>query len=311
MRIAVIGSGAMGMLFGGRLALKEHDVTMIDVIPSVIEKLNRDGLHLEFDDGEHTIPVKASFAKDMKEKVDLAILFTKTIHSQSALETIHYFMDKNSYLLTLQNGIGNVELISEYVPNDRILVGVTNFPSDVKGVGHISSHGSGYTKIMSVNGKENNTLIKTNKALRNAGLNSEIVPDVFVAIWEKVAFNAAINACTAVCRVPCGGMAVTEEGKNLIYAVAKEAVAVANAHGVKASEESVIQSLNDTFVVHKDHFTSMAVDIINKRKTEGAFINGGIVKKAREVNMSVPYNENLYALIKTLENTYDIQAKMQ
>lgn len=309
MKIAVIGSGAMGLLFGGRLALKGNDVTMIDVVPSVIEKLNKDGLQLDFDDGEHIIPIKASFAKDMKEKVDLAILFTKTIYSESALETINYFMDENSYILTLQNGIGNIELISKYVNYDKVLVGVTNFPSDIIGLGHVSSHGSGYTKVMSANGIISDTLNEINEIFIEAGLNSEIVPDVIAAIWEKVAFNAAINACTAVCRIPCGGMAVTEEGKNLIYNIAKETIAVANGFGVNASVESVLKSLNDTFVVHKDHFTSMSADIINKRKTEGEFINGGIVKKAKEIKMATPYNETLFALIKTIENTYEMQAK--
>lgn len=307
MKIAVIGSGAMGMLFGGRLALKGNDVTMIDVVPDIVNELNRNGLYIEFDDEEHSIPIQASFAEDMEEKVDLAILFTKTIYSRSALEKAKYYISDDTYILTLQNGIGNVELIGDYIPYDKILVGVTNFPSDVKGIGHISSHGSGYTKIMSANGEENAMLHAINKALQDAGLNSQIVPDVFAAIWEKVAFNAAINATTAVCRVPCGGMAVTEEGKDVVYKIAEEAVAVANAHGIKASKESVLDSLTQTFDVHRDHFTSMAQDIFNRRKTEGEFINGGIVKKAKEVNIKVPYNEALFALIRTIENTYDMQ----
>ncbi|KAA9023794.1 ketopantoate reductase family protein [Niallia endozanthoxylica] len=307
MKIVVIGSGAMGMLFGGRLALQGYDITMVDVAPAVIEKLNNEGLHLEADDGNHLISIKAAFAEDINEEVDLVILFTKTIYSRSALESAKKFLGKDTYVLTLQNGLGNIELISEYVPYDQIIAGVTNHPSDVKGIGKISSHGSGYTKIMSVNGIENEMLYFIKDALQESGLNGQIVPDVMVAIWEKVAFNAAINATTAICRIPCGGMAVTEQGKHLVYTIAKEAVAVANAHGVDVSEESVIKSLTATFEVHKDHFTSMSADIINKRRTENDFINGGIVKKAKEVNIEVPYTEALYNLICTIENTYDIQ----
>jgi 2-dehydropantoate 2-reductase len=307
MKIVVIGSGAMGMLFGGRLALNGYDITMVDVVPAVIEKLNNQGLYVEGDDGDHLIPIKAAFAENINEEVDLAILFTKTIYSRSALDAAKKFLGKDTYVLTLQNGLGNIELISEYVPYDHIIAGVTNHPSDVKGIGHISSHGSGYTKIMSVNGEENEMLYIINDALQDAGLNSKIVPDVMVAIWEKVAFNAAINATTAAIRVPCGGMAVTEQGKHLVYSIAKEAVAVANAHGVAASEESVINSLTATFDVHKDHFTSMTQDILNKRKTENEFINGGILKKAREVNLEVPFTEALYDLINTIENTYNMQ----
>ncbi|MBP1971708.1 2-dehydropantoate 2-reductase [Virgibacillus natechei] len=307
MKIVVIGSGAMGMLFGSRLALHGYDITMVDVVPAVIEKLNNQGLYLEGDDGDHLIPIKAAFAEDINEEVDLAILLTKAIYSRSALESAKKFLGKDTHVLTLQNGLGNIELISEYVPHDHIIAGVTNYPSDVKGIGHISSHGSGYTKIMSANGEENKMLYIINDALQDAGLNSQIAPDVMVSIWEKVAFNAAINATTAVCRIPCGGMAVTEQGKYLAYTIAKEAVAVANAHGVAASEETVINSLTESIEFHKDHFTSMSADIINKRKTENEFINGGIVKKAQEVNMEVPYTEALYDLICTIENTYNMQ----
>ncbi|GAB3066679.1 ketopantoate reductase family protein [Virgibacillus ainsalahensis] len=307
MKIVVIGSGAMGMLFGGKLALHGYDTTMVDVVPAVIEKINNLGLYLEADDGDHLIPIKAAFAENIKEDVDLVILFTKTVYSRSALESAKKFLGRDTYVLTLQNGLGNIELINEYVPNDHIIVGVTNHPSDIKRIGHISSHGSGYTKIMSANGKENKMLSIINDAFQDAGLNSQIVPDIMVSIWEKVAFNAAINSTTAVCRITCGEIAVTEQGKHLVYTIAKEAVAVANAHGVAASEETVINNLTTIFRIHKNHFTSMSTDIVNKRKTENEFINGGIVKKAREVNVEVPYTEALYDLISTIENTYDMQ----
>lgn len=307
MKIIIIGAGAMGMLFGGRLAQKGNDVTMVDVVPTVVDKLNKDGIIIDSEDGVNRIPIKASLAKDVNEKADLVLIFTKTIYTRSALEGARHIFDKETAVMTCQNGLGNIELISEFVPFENIIAGVTTFASDVKGLGEISSHGHGHTKIMTADGNQTEMLLKVDEALRNAGLNSEIVPDVMVAIWEKVAFNAAINACTAACRIPCGGMAVTEEGKNLVYAIAKETVAVANAHGVKASEQKVIDTLTNTFTAHKDHFTSMAQDILKKRQTEVAFINGGIVKKAKEVGLEVPYTETLFALIKTMENNYDIQ----
>ena len=309
MKIMVIGSGAMGMLFGGRMAQIGNEVTMIDVVPEVVDKLNKDGIILESEDGVSEIPVKAAFAKDIDEKAELVLVFTKTIYSRAALEGAKHIFDENTIVLTCQNGLGNIELISEFVPYENIIAGVTTFAGDVEGLGKVSSHGSGYTKIMTASGEETEMLTKVDELLKAAGLNSEIVPDVMVAIWEKVAFNAAINATTAVCKAPCGAMAVTEEGKNLVYAIAREAAAVANAHGVKASEQRIIDTLTNTFTAHEGHFTSMSQDILNKRKTEVEFINGGIVKKAKEVGIEVPYTESLFALIKTIENTYDMQAQ--
>lgn len=308
MKIAVIGSGAMGLLFGSKLADAGNDVTMVDVVPAVIEKLNKSGIQLKFGDDEKTIPVKASFAEDMKEKVDLAILFTKTIYSKSALDACHTYVGDDTWVMTMQNGLGNIELIQNYVDEDKIVAGVTTFDSDLIEPGHAVSSGKGYLKIMSANGKMSPELEKINQTLDDAGLGSKIVEDVMVAIWEKVAFNAAINATTAVCHIPCGGMAATPESTALVYKIADETCRIANAHGVKADADSVKATLKSTiFELHKTHFTSMAQDVLRKRKTEAAFISGGIWKKAQEIGLEAPYNETLYCLLHTIENTYDLQ----
>lgn len=306
MKIAIIGSGAMGLLFGVRLSLSGNDVTMIDVIPAVLDTINRQGICLEADDGTHQVPVKACTAADMTEPVDLAILFTKTIYSKAALEVAHNYIGKDSYMLTMQNGLGNIELIREYLPTDRIIAGVTTFSGDLLAPGHTASHGQGYLRIMSANGARSEALEAINQTLFDAGLNSTIVPDVMVAIWEKVAFNAAINASSAICHVPCGGMGSCEEGETLIYAISDEACRIANAHGVAADAEAVRATLKRTLSVHKDHLTSMGQDVLAKRKTENDFICGGIVKKAHEKGIDVPFNEAMYSILKVIENTYDI-----
>lgn len=307
MKVAVIGAGAMGTLFGGRLAMAGNDVTMIDVVPAVLDALNDNGISLEDEEGPHQIPVKAKRAEEMEEETELAILFTKTLYSRSALENARTFIGKDTYILTLQNGLGNVELINEFVDYGHILAGVTNYASDVKGPGRISSRGRGVVKIMSANGQMTPMVEQIKALLAEAGFNVQITEDVFVSIWEKAGFNAAINSTTAICHVPCGGVGGVEEGRLLASKIAEETAMVANAHGVKASAESIIKSLENTYVAHKDHFTSMAQDIQKKRKTEVSFINGGIVKKAKEKGLEVPYTETVYYLLRVIEETYDMQ----
>lgn len=307
MKIAVIGAGAMGTLFGGRLAMAGNDVTMVDVMPSVLEAIQSHGILLEDESGKHVIPVSAKKAEEMTEKVDLAILFTKTLYSRSALESAGTFIGEDTYVLTLQNGLGNIELIQEFVAEDKIFAGVTNYASDVKGPGEISSHGAGYVKIMSANGERSPMLEQVHQALTDAGFSAEITEDVFVAIWEKVGFNAAINSTTAICHVPCGGVGGLPEGRALAARIAQETAMVAQAHGVQVTAEQIIKSLENTYVAHKDHFTSMAQDLQKKRKTEVSFINGGIVKKAEEKGLKVPYTEAVYYLLRVIEETYDMQ----
>ena len=304
MKIAIVGAGAMGSLFGGRLALLGHEVTMVDVVPAVIEAINTHGLIMEDESGRQAIALKAGRAEDFNEPRELVILFTKTMYSRAALESGRGLIGPETYVLSLQNGLGNMELISEFVPVDRILVGVTNMASDLIGPGHISSHGGGYTKIMSADGQMNPMVETLGRELVKAGVGGVIVPEIFVAIWEKVAFNAAINSTTAVCRTACGAIGLTEEGRALAFNIAREAARVANAHGVKASAEAVIASLENTFVAHSGHLTSMAQDIMHGRRTEVDFINGQICLKAREVGLTAPCTETLYALIKTIEAAY-------
>lgn len=308
LKIAVIGSGAMGLLFGAKLAQSGNDVTMVDVVPAVIDRINQQGIHLEFGGEETHVPVKARYAQDMEAPVDLAILFTKTIYSKPALDACGSYVSPDTWMLTMQNGLGNIELMENYVSKSKIVAGVTTFGADLKGPGHTVSSGQGYLKIMSANGQVSAGLERIDQALSEAGLGSQIVDDVMVAIWEKVAFNAGINAASAVCRVPCGGMGAVPEGAELCYKIADETCRIANAHGVHARPEEVKETLRKTiFELHRDHLTSMTQDILNKRKTEAAFISGGVLQKARELGLEAPYNETLYCLLHTIESTYDLQ----
>lgn len=304
MNIAIIGAGAMGMLFGAKLQKAGNQVTMVATRSELIDKLNSEGIELESEKGKELIPIKAEFARDVKEKIDLAILFTKSTHTEAAMASAMDYLDKESYVLTLQNGIGNIEIINKFILYENILVGITMFASDVVGNGSISSHGTGYTKIMAANGEKNKTLVDINKILDGAGFESQIVHDIFAAVWEKLAFNSAMNATAAICRVPNGALATTKEGKQLVYNTAKETTRIARAHGIEVSEERVLKSITNSFKAHQDHFPSMAQDVFKKKPTESKFINGNIVEKAKEANLAAPYNEVLYALIHTIESTY-------
>lgn len=310
MKIAVIGAGAMGTLFGGKLAMAGNEVTMIDVVPAVLETIRKDGIELEDESGMHKIPVRAMTSEEADAPVDLAVLFTKTLYSRSALESaVKTLIGENTYVLTLQNGLGNIELINEFVDKERILVGVTNYASDVKGPGKISTGGGSgsYVKIYSADLKDSEMLQKTYKALAEAGFNVSVTEDVYVAIWEKVGFNAAINATTAIVHAPCGAIGAVEEGRFLAAKIAEETAMVGQANGVNVKAEDIIHSLENTYEVHKDHYTSMAQDLKNKRKTEAKFINGGIVAKAKEKELQVPYTEAVYCLLRTIEDTYEMQ----
>lgn len=305
MKIAVIGPGAMGLLFGARLAQSGNEVYMIGSTPATIDKLNREGIQLEYAGEASRVKVSAALAQDMAEKVELAILFTKTIYSKAALDACAAYVGEDTWLMTLQNGLGNVELMENYVPKERLIVGVTNYGSDLIAPGHVVSSGKGYLKMSAADGREHAMVARVNATLQAAGFASELVPDTMTAIWEKVAFNAAINAAAAVCHVPCGGMGKREESAGLCYLIAEETCRVAEAWGVPADAAAVKEMLRKTiFEQHQEHYPSMAQDVMKKRPTEVEFINGAIWRKAQEIGMQAPYNETMYRLLLTLEANY-------
>lgn len=307
MKIAVIGAGAMGSLFGGVLSENDNEVTLIDVSKVHIEAINTNGLYLDTEEGARFIKVLARYANEINEKPDLIIIFTKTIYSKSALDSAKHLIGENTHIMTLQNGLGNAELLEQYVPKNRIIVGMTNFPSDLVGPGKVSSHGKGIVVAMSADKQDHKFLKEVEKTFNNAGLNCEITPKAFIHIWEKVAFNAAINTLTAVTRLRIGDVASTEQGYALAFEIAKEVISVANKTGIKAEIEVVNTNLEMAFEHHKDHMPSMMQDMLAKRQTEIESINGAVINKAEAVGVDVPVTRVMYSLIKLIQQKYEEQ----
>lgn len=308
MKTAVIGAGAMGCLFGAKIAEAGNEVVMLDVVPEVIHAISHRGLILEERGEEKIVPAKACKSEDWKEEVELVILFTKTLYSKAALESAKHFLTEKTWIMSVQNGLGNEELIQNYVDPGRIVIGSTNWASDLKGPGHAAVTGSGYVKIMSADKIDSPKLEEISDMLSDAGLNCIVTQDVFTAIWEKCGFNAAMNTMTAICKIPCKGIGRVEEGVYTAYEIARETEKTARAYGVPVSADQIIKNLQQPiFGNHGDHLTSMCQDVLKQKKTEGAFIIGKIIERAEKKGIQTPYSKALYSLLRIVEETYDIQ----
>ena len=126
-----------------------------------------------------------------------------------------------------------------------------------------------------------------------------------MAIWEKVAFNSAMNAITATTRLKLGYVGASEEGRGAAFDVAREVISVANAKGIKADIDRVLAVMDKDFRDHSDHKPSMLQDVLQKRQTEVDFINGAAVREAKKLGMAIPVTETLFRLVKTIQANYD------
>lgn len=301
MDIAILGAGAMGCFYGAILADAGHDVVLIDVRPEQLDTINRDGLVLEATDGRRSYAIPALRAEQVSKSPDLLIIFTKAGHTLQAIGSAKHLISDKTWVMTVQNGLGNLEAIESCVPRDRIIVGITTWPCDSLGPGRVRSPGIGYTRILSADAQITPGLELVCRALDQAGLNCEISPNVYAVIWEKLAFNAAMNSVTAITGFPCGGVGATKDGRELTYSIAKEVVAVAQRKGVPASETKVIATLDAAFRDHGEHMPSMLQDLRSGRQTEVEAIMGAVVREAETLGCLVPTTRVLYQLVRAME----------
>jgi 2-dehydropantoate 2-reductase len=299
----VIGAGAMGSLFGGRLALAGHQVTLVDVWQDHIDAINSRGLTLNLAGQTHLARCAATRPADFAGLVDVAILFTKSHQSRAALAGIAQAIRADTPILTLQNGLGNVETVAEWVAHDQIMAGTTTFPSVLEGPGQIRSPGAGTTRIMTISGQRTPALEQIAAALDQAGLNCEIDDQVEATIWEKVAFNAALNALTAVARSPVKGIADSEHGRALAATVVEEVLGVARAKGIPVNAAAVEASITMALRDHREHQPSMLQDLLAGRCTEIDAINGAVVRQAAQLDIHIPVTETLWRLVKLIESS--------
>lgn len=302
MKIAVIGAGAMGCLFGGRLAQAGHDVVLVDVSRTQIDALNAQGLSLTDDHGTSRISLQAASARELQGVRDLLIFFTKAAHTGTAAKNAQHLFGPESWAMTVQNGIGNDEAIAAHLGRGRLIFGMTNYPADLLGLGQIATHGPGEVRIWGAE-QPAPRVSEIAACFNAAGLVCQIDPDVWTAIWEKVIFNAALNALSAITRLPVGGLGDDADARNLVTQVVKEGIAVARATGRAIDRTRIWSAIENAFATHRQHKPSMLQDILAGRATEIEAINGAIVRHGRSSGVPTPCNETLASLVHIIERS--------
>ncbi|OSP90878.1 2-dehydropantoate 2-reductase [Burkholderia pseudomallei] len=302
MKIAILGAGAMGSLFGGLLAEADQHVTLLDINDAHLHAITTHGLRLETDTGDrHVRNLQALRPGDATDVPDLLIVFTKAMHTRAALASVRHLIGESTHVLTLQNGLGNVEALASVVPQERIFVGVTTWPADLAGPGHVRSHGAGAIRLMTADGAQRPLLTPVVDTLSAAGLNCQADANVWGAVWEKVAFNAALNPLCTVLNQPVDALGAVEDGPTLALSIVDEVLTVARASGITVNAAKVSDNVRHAIVAHRGHKPSMLQDVLAGRPTEIESINGAVVATARRHGVPVPHTETLMQLVRLVQ----------
>jgi 2-dehydropantoate 2-reductase len=301
LKIAIIGAGAMGGYFAGRIKECGGSVVLVDVNQDRLDAIARDGLRIEDDSGDRRIAIATARASDLAEPVDLVIVFTKGMHTKAAVESVRHVVAGHTWFLTLQNGLGNPEQIAESFPGHQVAMGATDVPADVAGPSHVRSHGHGAIRLWSLSGEASSRLERIRSLLETAGIPSTADPDIRVAVWEKASFNAAMNGLCALARVPVGSLD-NQDGRALIQDIVTEAVATAAAIGICLDQSRILSKIDFALANHRGHHPSMLQDLLAGRETEIETINGAIARIAEQHQIPAPINRTLTRLVRLAQS---------
>jgi 2-dehydropantoate 2-reductase len=301
MKVTIVGAGAMGCLYAGAFHRAGAEVTLVDVNPEHIAAINERGLELETRAGVEILALPALRPEQATETTDLVVLFTKTFHTDTALDGVKAVIGPDTYVLTLQNGLGNDEAVARHVARERVIAGVSTLPSDLVGPGKVRSHGQGGSKIYPAFGGDPAVARQVADLLTAGGLPTHLEPDIQAAIWSKAIFNATMNTLCALTRRTPGFLGAHEESRALIRTMVLEGTAAANASGIALDAQPILDLTEVSITDHADHEASMLQDVKAGRRTEVDAINGAIVRAARAAGVATPVTETLLRLVKLEE----------
>jgi len=303
MKTVIIGVGAMGSLFGGLLALSGENVLLVDLGKEKIESIRRKGLMIE----EHgkTVNVSVNAVTDVTSvgKAELVIYFVKTYQTEKAVSDSLALQKENTIFLTLQNGLGNEQLICKAVDQKKVMLGVTGQGATVLGPGHIRHAGWGKTFIGEMDHRITDRALHIAQMFSRAGIETEASSNIHDLVWDKLLANVGINGLTALTGLKNGQLLDYPETLRMIDVLVSEAAKVARRKGVRI-EGDPVEKVKMIIEATRENRSSMGQDFDHKRKTEIDAINGAVVREAQRLGITVPCNQMITDLIKVIEKGF-------
>lgn len=313
MKIIMLGgAGAMGGALGAKLAKAGNDVTLLDASRDAVETIQAQGLTVEDKAGRiETLPIRATTDPGSVRGAELVIVLVKCYHTQSAVESIAPYVDANTAVLSLQNGWGNAQVITNLVGEERAMVGVTYHSATLVRPGYVRHAGQGMTFIGELNGAMTDRLGRVAECIRAAGLEVTATDAVLKEVWSKLSLNVCTLATSALLGVTAGRLVEHDETLSLMRALLNEVVAVAQAQNIALDEDERWTTITGLLSRAAGAKASMLQDVELRRRTEINVINGAIVAAGRQWNIPTPYNDAMFWLVRSLEKGFEVRDTAQ
>ena len=307
MNIAVLGAGSLGRAIGGTLALAGNEVTLIGRTAHV-EAINASGLTLITPEGEQQARVQAFTSAEGLEPAELVIVLCKAFDTEECIETNRSIIGPGSVVLTLQNGLGNEDLLGKLLDPKQVIAGKTYIGGMMLAPGKVQSTTEGkQTFIGEYSGPVTPRIEAIAQVFNDAGMECTASPRMKNIIWDKLLINVATGAVCGISRLPYGELYQHPELYATAIAAVKEGMRVAIAEGIILSRhdpQEVLELARENLPF--DFKPSILQSLEKHRRTEIDVINGAVVTYGKRHEIETPVNETLVAGIKGIERYIDI-----
>ncbi len=297
MQFVVIGAGNMGCVYGANLARIGQQVAFVDIWQEHIGKIQSDGLRVEGITGNFTLHPPATTDPAGAPKADVVLICVNAYATREAAETARTILKDDGYCLTLQNGVGNVEILIAALGRARVLAGLSFQSGDLIGPGVVRHTNNGPTYLGELDRIRTPRLAELEGLFAEAGMKPVLVDDVIATIWAKFVHNCGINAICAITGLRPGHIQQVPELDRFQSKIIEETIALVLANGIELPEESSVDAIKD-YCAHKFHRPSMMQHLDRGQLTEIDSLNGYVARESARLGLPAPYSDALTKLVK-------------
>jgi len=305
MSIAIMGAGAIGSVIGGMLARQGHRVTLVGR-KSHMDAISQSGLHISGIWGRHTVLNLDAMTSPPNKYMDLVFLTVKSFDTATSARDALSMVGPDTIVVSMQNGLGNVETLAGIAGRDRTIGGMAIFGAIIPEPGRVEVTAiASETLVGEMDQPPTPRVEAIARMLDDAGIPTKTSANTMRDIWHKALYSIALNPLSALLEVPYGDIADNPDTRWLIKKMISEAFQVAGACGVDLGLESPEEYLkilwDQKLPPTREHRSSMLQDILRGKRTEIDFINGAVVRLGEEYGIETPNNTALVRIVKAKE----------
>jgi len=307
MRIGIVGPGSMGCFIAATLKYSGNDVFLVDYKSDRAEKLNESGITLSDEKGRFN--VKVPVVADPLEigNVDGLVFMVKAYSTYDAASRIAAVAKNDLWVLSMQNGMGNVEILSNIFGEDKVIAGSTSQGANLREFNFVNHAGRGETLIGEISGERSDRVNRIAAMFTNSGIPAMATENVNGLLWTKLIINVGINPITALLRIKNGEIFNKPSAYELMRSAVIEAETVSKLKKVKLETPNILITVDEVIRRTSDNVSSMLQDVMKGNMTEIEYMSGYVNRQGNIVGIQTPVNQTLLRLVRAINENERVE----